>query len=88
MRVGSRNHRTAKKPLVQVQGFTQSEFDPCYFYKRDSDGYRIDFVLYVDSCWIADTGSAQADHDLRILCDRFKLTLPAGQADAVSWNEH
>eukprot|EP00965_Chrysotila_dentata_P155437 5135399-Pleurochrysis_carterae.AAC.1 len=25
--------RTAKKQLIEVQGFTQSEFDPCYFFK-------------------------------------------------------
>eukprot|EP00965_Chrysotila_dentata_P081739 2698317-Pleurochrysis_carterae.AAC.2 len=32
-------------------------------------------VLYVDDCWMADTGGAQAGNDLRMFCDRFKLTL-------------
>eukprot|EP00965_Chrysotila_dentata_P103814 3427573-Pleurochrysis_carterae.AAC.1 len=68
-------HRTAKKPLVQVQGSTQSEFDPCYFYKKYSDGHCVDLVLYVDDCWMADTGGAQADNDLRLFRNRFKLTL-------------
>eukprot|EP00965_Chrysotila_dentata_P078575 2589275-Pleurochrysis_carterae.AAC.2 len=57
--------------------FTQSEFDPCYcIYKQYSDdGHHVDLVLYVDDCWIADTGGAQADNDLRIFQDRYKLTL-------------
>eukprot|EP00965_Chrysotila_dentata_P026291 871852-Pleurochrysis_carterae.AAC.1 len=29
-------HRTAKTQLVQFQGFTQSEVDPCYFFKKNS----------------------------------------------------
>eukprot|EP00965_Chrysotila_dentata_P175167 5781913-Pleurochrysis_carterae.AAC.1 len=37
-------HRTAKKQLVQTQGFTQSEFDPCYFFKKYSDGHRVDLI--------------------------------------------
>eukprot|EP00965_Chrysotila_dentata_P131839 4358883-Pleurochrysis_carterae.AAC.1 len=68
-------HRTAMKQLVQTQGFTQSEFDPCYFFKKYSDGYRFDLILYVDHCWMADTGSAQAENDVCIFRDRFKLTL-------------
>eukprot|EP00965_Chrysotila_dentata_P146919 4850608-Pleurochrysis_carterae.AAC.1 len=66
---------TAKKQLVTMQAFTQSEFDPCYFYKKYPDGHRVDLVLYVDDCWTADTGGAQADNDLRMFRERFKLTL-------------
>eukprot|EP00965_Chrysotila_dentata_P178311 5889186-Pleurochrysis_carterae.AAC.1 len=41
-----------------------------------SDGHGVDLILYVDDCWMADTGSAQADNDLRVFSrDRFKLTL-------------
>eukprot|EP00965_Chrysotila_dentata_P093653 3095005-Pleurochrysis_carterae.AAC.1 len=40
-----------------------------------ADGHRVDLILYVDDCWMADTGSAQADNDLCIFKDRFKLTL-------------
>eukprot|EP00965_Chrysotila_dentata_P088858 2933541-Pleurochrysis_carterae.AAC.1 len=68
-------HRTAKRQLVETQGFTQPEFDPCYFFKKYPDGHRIDLILDVDDCWMADTGSTQADDDLRIFRDRFKLTL-------------
>eukprot|EP00965_Chrysotila_dentata_P133853 4427075-Pleurochrysis_carterae.AAC.2 len=41
-------HRAAKQ-LIEVQGFTQSEFDPCYFFKKYDDDHRVDLVLYVDS---------------------------------------
>eukprot|EP00965_Chrysotila_dentata_P000852 26905-Pleurochrysis_carterae.AAC.1 len=68
-------HRTAKKQLVQVQGFKQSEFDPCYFYKKYPDGHGVDLILYVDDCKIADTGGQQANKDLQIFRDRFKLTM-------------
>eukprot|EP00965_Chrysotila_dentata_P228242 6196492-Pleurochrysis_carterae.AAC.2 len=68
-------HCTAKKQLINVQRFTQSEFDPRYFYKKYADGHRVDLVLHVDDCWMADTGSKQADNDLRIFRDRFKLTM-------------
>ena len=40
-------NRTAVNQLVSVQGFTQSEYDPCYFYKVQ-DGQRVDIALYVD----------------------------------------
>eukprot|EP00965_Chrysotila_dentata_P020867 690855-Pleurochrysis_carterae.AAC.1 len=56
-------------------GFTQSEFDPCYFFKKYPDGHIVDLILYVDDCCMADTGSTQADDDLRIFRDGFKLTL-------------
>ncbi len=29
-------------------GFTQSEWDPCYFYIVDGDGHRMHFLVYVD----------------------------------------
>ena len=43
--------RTAVNQLVNVQGFTQSEFDPCYFYK-EQDGERVDIALYVDDGYV------------------------------------
>eukprot|EP00965_Chrysotila_dentata_P009475 308797-Pleurochrysis_carterae.AAC.1 len=58
-------HRTAKKQLVQLQGFKQSEFGPCYFYKKDPDGRRVDLILYVDDCCMADTGGKQANNAFR-----------------------
>eukprot|EP00965_Chrysotila_dentata_P161247 5324762-Pleurochrysis_carterae.AAC.1 len=60
---------------VEVQGFTLSELDPCYFVKKYDEEHRIDLVLYVDDCWMADTGCAKADDDLRLFCERFKLTM-------------
>ena len=44
-------NRTAVKQLVSVQGFTQSEYDPCYFFKVDGD-QRVDIVLYVDDGYV------------------------------------
>ena len=44
-------NRTAVNQLVRVQGFTQSEFDPCYFFK-EVDGERVDIALYVDDGYV------------------------------------
>ena len=44
-------NRTAVNQLVNVQGFTQSEFDPCYFFK-EQHGERIDIALYVDDGYV------------------------------------
>ena len=44
-------NRTAVNQLVNVQGFTQSEFDPCYFFKL-KDGERVDIALYVDDGYV------------------------------------
>ena len=44
-------NRTAVNQLVNVQGFTQSEFDPCYFYKVVR-GERVDIALYVDDGYV------------------------------------
>eukprot|EP00965_Chrysotila_dentata_P091976 3036041-Pleurochrysis_carterae.AAC.3 len=68
-------HRTAKKQLIEVQGLTQSKFDPCYFFKKYDNEHRVDLVLYVDDCWMADTGTMKADEDLRLFRERFKLTM-------------
>eukprot|EP00965_Chrysotila_dentata_P160468 5298245-Pleurochrysis_carterae.AAC.1 len=69
-------HRTAKRQLTEIQGFThQYEFDPCYFFKKYDDEHRADLALYVDDCWMADTGSLMADDDVRIFQERFKLTV-------------
>jgi hypothetical protein len=37
-------NRTLVNQLVGVQGFTQSEYDRCYFRKLLSDGSRLDLV--------------------------------------------
>ena len=44
-------NRTAVHQLVRVQGFTQSEYDPCYFFKEVS-GERVDIALYVDDGYV------------------------------------
>ena len=44
-------NRTAVNQLVNVQGFTQSDFDPCYFFK-ESGGERVDIALYVDDGYV------------------------------------
>ena len=38
-------NRTATKQLVEVQGFSQSEHDPGYFWKKLNDGTRMDLLL-------------------------------------------
>jgi hypothetical protein len=42
---------TAVNQLVNVQGFTQSEYDPCYFFKEQG-GERVDIALYVDDGYV------------------------------------
>jgi hypothetical protein len=37
--------------LVNIQGYTQSELDPCYFFKV-SDDERVDIALYVDDGYV------------------------------------
>eukprot|EP00965_Chrysotila_dentata_P147978 4884591-Pleurochrysis_carterae.AAC.1 len=32
-------HRAAKRQLVEVQESTQSEFEPCYFFKKYDDDH-------------------------------------------------
>ena len=44
-------NRTAVNQLVNIQGFTQSEFDPCYFYKISGEE-RVDIALYVDDGYV------------------------------------
>ena len=44
-------NRTAVHQLVHVQGFQQSEFDPCYFFKQVGDE-RVDIALYVDDGYV------------------------------------
>eukprot|EP00965_Chrysotila_dentata_P208408 6184667-Pleurochrysis_carterae.AAC.2 len=52
-------HRTAMRQLIEVQGFTQSEFDPCHFFEKYDDEHRVlerpHTILYVNDCWMADT---------------------------------
>ena len=68
-------NKTLVKQLVQVQGFLQSQYDPCYFYKHLSDGTRIDIVMYVDDGYVVDAHSAAADAELQQLNEAFTLTL-------------
>ena len=44
-------NRTAVNQLVNVQGFSQSEYDPCYFWKIHGKE-RVDLVLYVDDGYV------------------------------------
>ena len=44
-------NRTAVDQLVNKQGFEQSEFDPCYFYKTVG-AERVDIAMYVDDGYV------------------------------------
>jgi hypothetical protein len=57
-------NRTMVKQLVDKQLFTQSNFDPCYFYKVLADGTRMDLCVYVDDGFYADEHSPLADAEL------------------------
>ena len=56
-------------------GMTQSDHDPCYYFKVYADGSRLDMGLYVDDTWVLDDAGAAADADLAALGAKFKLTI-------------
>ena len=56
-------------------GMSQSDFDPCYYYKCYPDGTRLDCGLYVDDTWVIDDAGALADRDIEALSKRFKITV-------------
>eukprot|EP00965_Chrysotila_dentata_P242007 6204637-Pleurochrysis_carterae.AAC.2 len=45
------------------------------YFKVHADGNRVDLVLYVDDCWFTDTGGFDADSDLQLFGDKFKLVI-------------
>ncbi len=57
-------NRTLVDQLVNKQGFTQSEFDPCFFFKLLADGTRMNIVMYVDDGFVTDEHSELADAEL------------------------
>ena len=56
-------------------GWTQSQYDPCFFFKVLDDGSRMHLVLYVDDGYVIDNGSALADAELQRFHDRFTITI-------------
>jgi len=63
--------KTARAQLVDKQSFNQSEYDPCYFYKKLDDGTTMDITLYVDDANCTDEHSELADAELRIFQDSY-----------------
>ena len=59
--------------MVGVQNFSQSKYDPCYFWKLLSDGSRIDIVMYVDDGYVVDAFSSAADAELEALHAAFTI---------------
>jgi hypothetical protein len=56
-------------------GMTQSDADPCYYYKIFSDGSRFDMGVYVDDGWCVDNAGEQADELLAKFASKFQLTV-------------
>ena len=52
---------------------TQSDIDPCYYYKIYPDDTRLDLVLYVDDGFCADDAGPLADADLAKLTAAFEV---------------
>jgi len=67
-------YQTLDEQLVS-QGFTRSEYDPCYYYKVYDDGARTDMSIYVDDSWVSDTSGERCDAELEKLGRAFKLTV-------------
>ena len=55
--------------------FTQSEYDPCFFWKHLSDNTRMNLVMYVDDGYVTDSNSSLADAELEQLNAAFTITL-------------
>ena len=68
-------YQTAVDQLVRVQGFTASEYDPCYLWKIFKDGTRIDMSIYVDDAWVTDNASTSADREIEAFATRFKIKI-------------
>jgi hypothetical protein len=66
---------TLKPVLIDECKFTQSDVDPCYFYKEYPDDSRFDLGLYVDDKLAVDDAGAQADADWKIINKHFKFTI-------------
>ena len=56
-------------------GLTQSDFDPCYYFKIYADETRLDMGVYVDDKWVIDDGGPQVDADMALLAKRFLITV-------------
>ena len=55
-------------------GFTQSEWDPCFYFRDLSDGSRMFLVIYVDDAYVVDNGSPLADALLNRFHDKWTIT--------------
>ena len=67
-------YQTLDEQLIS-QGFTRSEYDPCYYYKVYDDGARTDMSINVDDSWVSDTSGERCDAELAKLGKAFKLTV-------------
>jgi hypothetical protein len=69
-------YRTIVTQLVKEQDFTQSEADPCYFFKVYANGARFDIVLNVDDGFSFITkGDVVANTELEALAKRFDIKI-------------
>jgi hypothetical protein len=58
---------------VDGLGLTQSQHDPCYYFKVYADGSRFDCGIYVDDCWLCDNAGDKADVDVAKLVTKFDI---------------
>ena len=78
-------NQTFHKQMI-VQKFTQSEADPCYYYKIYEDGTRLDICMYVDDGWVETDSGAPADADLALLAARFAMEFNANPTHFLGMN--
>ena len=67
-------NRTFHRQIMSMS-FKQSDYDPCYYYKVYEDDTRLDVFVFVDDLWLEDDAGSLADADLKVLCERFKMTI-------------
>ena len=68
-------YETIHSFLIQEVNMKQSDQDPCYYYKVYEDGTRLDLSLFVDDSWVCDDAGANADADIKIICEKFNFTM-------------
>ena len=56
-------------------GWTQSRYDPCYFFKVLADDSRMHLVMYVDDGYVIDSSAKLADAELQRLHERFTISI-------------
>ena len=59
--------------FVRAQGYTRSEYDQCVYFKVNSEGVYVYFLLYVDDIRISSVDKVQVDRLKKVLNSEFEM---------------